>query len=228
MHRVVRIENRMLYEEYRRERSKIAERLAIHDEHNRKQIQMLDQCTPQWLRESIGAAVGGGLQHDMTKLENNSRELNELYLWHGLPATLTLEGKEFETWRLIAEHGFDERVGGDTNGKLYGSGCYFADASSKSNQYSKTTVNADGHHCMLRCRVIMGDPFMVKKPYSGRRPPLNPRTPGLPYDSIFAQEGVTKHGLASNGNAGKQFHNEYVIFNKRQVYPEYAVWYTLE
>ena len=78
---------------------------------------------------------------------------------------------------------------------------------------------------MLRCRVVMGDPNMATKPHRGRRPPLNPRTPSLPYDSIFAEEELTVHGL--NGNGGKQFHNEYVIFNKRQVYPEYAVWYTL-
>ena len=66
---------------------------------------------------------------------------------------------------------------------------------------------------------------MAQKPYKGRRPPLNEATPGLPYDSIFAEENVTVNGRPGNG--GKQFHNEYVVFNGAQVYPEYAVFYTL-
>ena len=60
---------------------------------------------------------------------------------------------------------------------------------------------------MLKCRVVMGDPYIAQKPHTGRRPPLNPRKPGLPYDSVFAEEDVTVHGMQSNG--GKQFHNEY-------------------
>ena len=51
-----------------------------------------------------------------------------------------------------------------------------------------------------------------------RRPPDNPSTPGQPYDSIFAEQGV--------GNHGTQQHNEYVVFHGQQCYPEYIVWYT--
>ena len=153
---------------------------------------------------------------------------NELMLWHGTSAKITLEdGTEQDTWRILAKHGFDERVGGDSNGGLYGKGIYLADASSKANQYSTAPIcnaplNADGHHCMLLCRATMGSPFMAKEPLQGiRRPPDNPATPGLPYDSVFAKEGFT-----TNFN-GKQFHNEYVVFSGAQIYPEYVVWYTL-
>ena len=46
---------------------------------------------------------------------------------------------------------------------------------------------------------------------------------GLPHDSVFAQEKVTDRG---RGGPGSQFHNEYVVFNRAQVYPEYVIWYT--
>jgi serine/threonine protein kinase len=230
--RVVRIENRLLFEDYQRERKKIAQRLSGSQE-AAAGVEMLSGHQPAWfstddlerfIMNELSQSSGTGQNFQFP--EDDSAEINEFYLWHGLPATIVLEdGTTHETWRIIAQHGFDERIGGDTNGELYGSGCYFADASSKSNQYSKNTVNEDGHHCMLRCRVVMGDPYMAQKPYKGRRPPLNEATPGLPYDSIFAEENVTVNG--GPGNGGKQFHNEYVVFNGAQVYPEYAVFYTL-
>ena len=70
----------------------------------------------------------------------------------------------------------------------------------------------------------MGSPFMAKEPLEEiRRPPGNPATPGLPYDSVFAKEGFTTNHFSGK----KQFHNEYVAFNGAQIYPEYVVWYTL-
>jgi hypothetical protein len=120
--------------------------------------------------------------------------------------------------------------GAGTPWALYGGGTYLADAASKANQYatSPTTdhpLNADGHHCMLSCRVTMGDPYMTPGPLKGkRRPPNNPATPGLPYDSVFAEEEVTDNG--QGGGPGSQFHNEYVVFAKAQVYPEHVIWYT--
>lgn len=66
---------------------------------------------------------------------------------------------------MIAQDVFDERVGGDSNGGLYGKGTYLADAASKANQYAtapiaKPPMDADGHHCMLSCRATMGDPYI--------------------------------------------------------------------
>ena len=104
-------------------------------------------------------------------------------------------------------------------GGLYGAGNYFADASSKSHQYSKQTTPA-GHHCMLLCRVTMGSPYLTNGTHSNERlPPDNPQTPGVPYDSIFAETGVA-HG-------GGQLHNEYVVFKSDQVYPELLIYYTV-
>ena len=73
---------------------------------------------------------------------------------------------------------------------------------------------------MLYCRVVMGEPYMTATHHSDeRRPPDNPSTPGLPFDSIFAEKGV--------GNSGTQAQNEYIVFDNRQCYPEFIVWYTV-
>ena len=73
---------------------------------------------------------------------------------------------------------------------------------------------------MLLCRVIMGSPFLTDHTHNQQRlPPDNPQTPGAPHDSIFAETGVA--------NGGGQLHNEYVVFNSDQVYPELLIYYTV-
>ena len=139
---------------------------------------------------------------------------NELWLWHGTKP---------DTADILAEEGFDERVARDTG--LYGAGSYFADCSSKSHQYRGTHRGArveapesmrEGKHCMLLCRVLMGDAFQTTTTHNDRSCPT--RKPPCGKDSIFAEEGVA--------NGGQQTHNEYVVFRSQQVYPEYIVWYS--
>jgi hypothetical protein len=222
VHRVVRVENAPLFESYQRERVKIRRRLD-HTRAAGTAVAGLEEHTPDWLAAHTGfpAVIDS--------------ESNEFWLWHGTSASINITHPDGsvqrqETWEVLARHGFDERVGGDSNGGLYGKGIYLADAASKANQYATAPIatppmNAAGHHCMLSCRVTMGDPYRTPGSLQGqRRPPNNPATPGLPYDSVFAEEGVTDNGLG--GGPGSQFHNEYVVFSKAQVYPEYVIWYT--
>ena len=134
--------------------------------------------------------------------------LNEFRLWHGTTP---------QTAGILADAGFDERVASSAG--LYGAGLYFADAACKSNQYA-TSTNAQGEHCMLQCRVLMGNQFDITTTHQNeRRPPLNPATPGQPHDSIFAQTAIA--------NGGTQQHNEFIVFRSNQVYPEFIIWYTL-
>ena len=137
-----------------------------------------------------------------------STDINEFYLFHGTSS---------EKARLICEHGFDERVA-NLNG-LYGAGSYFASNSCKSHQYSNQYKDSPTW-VMLVCRVVMGSPYCTSTQHNQqRRPPDNPATPGRPFDSIFTQHGV--------GRVGQQQHNEYVVFDRHQVYPEYIVRYTV-
>jgi hypothetical protein len=209
VHRVVRVENAQLFESYQRERAKI--RRWMHGAAGEHDVTRLTEHVPDWLAAKRGfpAVIDA--------------DTNEFWLWHGTTATIDIKHadgtvQQQETWEVLARHGFDHRVANDSG--LYGAGSYFADASSKSHQYAAAT-NAAGWHCMLSCRVTMGDPYMTPGQLKGeRRPPPNPATLGLPYDSVFAEEGVTNNGH------GAQFHNEYVVFAKAQVYPEYVIWYT--
>eukprot|EP00961_Rhodomonas_salina_P125928 1696749-Rhodomonas_salina.1 len=135
--------------------------------------------------------------------------VNELFLFHG---TSTLK-----VGKLIAEQGMDNRVADDKG--LYGAGCYFADWSCKSAQYTDKASPSSGTHVFLLCRVLMGFPCMIRgNAIHKRRPDQNEDT-NRPYDSIFAQKGVA--------NQGDQKHNEYVVFESTQVYPEYLVQFTL-
>lgn len=138
-----------------------------------------------------------------------SAELNELFLFHGT---------SHDTAQTIAHHGFDERVAALSG--LYGAGSYFADCSCKSHQYAQRAATAQGEHVLLLCRVTMGWALATKEQHKNqRRPPDNPALRKRPFDSIFAQSGVAR--------AGQQEHNEFVVFDRNQVYPEYMIFYTV-
>eukprot|EP01048_Picozoa_sp_COSAG05_P006301 COSAG05_NODE_404_length_10192_cov_3.830377_4_plen_327_part_00 len=182
------------------------------------------QALGEKLQNSMPVLLGG--RPKLPLLQNCNRIidplLNELWLWHGTSP---------KTADILAKDGFDERVA-NLQG-LYGGGSYFADASSKSAQYSKVT-NRDGHYCMLYCRVTMGSAFRATGEMVGiRRPPPNPAlsggggggssaqgrgVSGTPHDSILAESGVA--------NNGRQGHNEYIVFHPGQAYPEFIVWFT--
>ena len=133
-------------------------------------------------------------------------DMNEFYLFHCTSATKA---------GIIAEHGFDQRV--SKLGGRYGAGNYFASNACKSHQYSEPSPGS-GIRVMLVCRVVMGLPYCAASLHkNARRAPDNPETPGRPFDSVFAEAGVIANGDKS--------HNEYVIYDQSQVYPEYVVHY---
>jgi len=198
VHKVERVENMMLWKNYMRQKEALQDQFKVH--------------SPTVLN------LPGNLLGSHDRIIDQST--NEFWLWHGTSAA---------TAAILAKQGFDERVA--SLGGLYGAGSYFADASSKSHQYAQG--NQQDQCCMLYCRVIMGSAFMATKNMSQtRRPPSNPAfggaaggrgaqgrgVAGTPHNSIMAASGV--------GNGGQQGHNEFIVFESRQVYPEFIVWYT--
>ena len=109
-------------------------------------------------------------------------------------------GTSLAAVNAIVAQGIDPRVGND-NGR-YGSGAYFADCVCKSLQYTK--------ECLLLCRVILGKPHDLGRTHRPRirRADVDPAT-GVPYDSVM---GV-----------GDGDHQEYVVYDGAQVYPEYVI-----
>jgi hypothetical protein len=123
-----------------------------------------------------------------------STAVNEFFLFHGT---------KLEVATTIAQEGFKLEYA-KPNG-LYGGGIYFADAACKSMQYC-----SGGTKVFLISRVLMGSACRIKTHNSGKT--VAPEG----CDSVFAETGKARNG--------KQFHNEYVVYDASQIYPEYLVY----
>lgn len=158
--------------------------------------------------------------------------VNEFFFFHGLNASHVPS---------IAKFGFDPRFC-SLNG-MFGGGVYFAENSSKCNQYNHVGACAvsgykdqmAGHQCkcsksdlaqMVVCRTVLGD-TLVEGNYRGNSPGQywhgrrqEPEKPGGGvYNSVLG-ESKTNFGPA----AALQL-REYVVYESSQLYPEYVCHY---
>lgn len=143
-----------------------------------------------------------------TSVGNGVGHYNERFLFHGSPFL-----------HSIVTRGFDERhayIGG-----MFGAGIYFAENSSKSNQYVYGIGGGTGcpshqsrscYVCprqMLLCRVALGRSFIQFNAMKvAHAPPGHHSVVGLP-------------------SAGGLNFAEYVIYRGEQAYPEYRITYLL-
>ncbi|KAI6653202.1 glutaminase kidney isoform, mitochondrial isoform 1 precursor [Oopsacas minuta] len=140
--------------------------------------------------------------------ETNHNHANEHMLFHGSPMI-----------HAIVEGGFDERhsyIGG-----MFGAGVYFAENSSKSNQYVFGIGGGDGcsehkdkscYICerqLLFCRVTLGKPYVIT---SACRMAHSP--PG-------------HHSVVGRPSACGLAFTEYVIYRGEQAYPEFRITYKI-
>ncbi|KAF4106883.1 poly [ADP-ribose] polymerase tankyrase-2 isoform X2 [Onychostoma macrolepis] len=140
--------------------------------------------------------------------EENHNHSNERMLFHGSPFV-----------NAIIHKGFDERhayIGG-----MFGAGIYFAENSSKSNQYVYGIGGGTGcplhkdrscYTCqrhLLFCRVTLGKSFLQ---FSAMKMAHSP--PG--HHSVTGRPSVNGLALA-----------EYVIYRGEQAYPEYLITYQI-
>ncbi|XP_056222755.1 poly [ADP-ribose] polymerase tankyrase-2-like isoform X2 [Seriola aureovittata] len=140
--------------------------------------------------------------------EENHNHSNERMLFHGSPFV-----------NAIIHKGFDERhayIGG-----MFGAGIYFAENSSKSNQYVHGIGGGTGcplhkdrscyvcHRHLLFCRVTLGKSFLQ---FSAMKMAHSP--PG--HHSVTGRPSVNGLALA-----------EYVIYRGEQAYPEYLITYEI-
>eukprot|EP00794_Sanderia_malayensis_P005571 gene5571-6259_t len=140
--------------------------------------------------------------------ESNTSQANERMLFHGSPFV-----------NAIVQKGFDERhayIGG-----MFGAGIYFAEHSSKSNQYVYGIGGGSGcplhkdrscyecHRQVILCRVTLGKPFFQNTAMKMAHAP-----PG--HNSVVGRP-----------NAGGLSYPEYVVYRGEQAYPEYLVTYKI-
>eukprot|EP01135_Chromosphaera_perkinsii_P010150 Nk52_evm16s2039 gene=Nk52_evmTU16s2039 len=141
----------------------------------------------------------------------------EFFLFHGSCSRNT---------DAIIVQGLDNRVTSE-HGKMFGKGIYFAENSSKSNQYADCSFCGydncngcvDGVFVMFLCRVVLGEPYITsQKIVNLERPPPKPSGGYGLYDSVFgeSQEHIPDSALK---------YREFVVYNQFQVYPEYIIYY---
>lgn len=141
--------------------------------------------------------------------EENHSQSNERMLFHGSPFI-----------NAIVQKGFDERhayIGG-----MFGAGIYFAENSSKSNQYVYGTCGGTGcpihkdrscyicHRQMLLCRVTLGKSFLQ---FSAMK---------------MAHAPPGHHSVIGRPSVGGLSYPEYVVYRGEQAYPEYLISYQIE
>ncbi|CAH1165751.1 unnamed protein product [Phyllotreta striolata] len=140
--------------------------------------------------------------------EENGNQSNERMLFHGSPFV-----------NAIVQKGFDERhayIGG-----MFGAGIYFAEHSSKSNQYVYGIGGGTGcpahkdrscyscHRHLLLCRVTLGKSFLQLSAMKMAHAP-----PG-------------HHSVAGRPSLGGLNFPEYVVYRGEQAYPEYKITYQI-
>ncbi|KAL1520928.1 hypothetical protein AB1Y20_022488 [Prymnesium parvum] len=145
--------------------------------------------------------------------------LNECFLFHGTSAVMV---------PIIADSGYDERVATLKGG--FGAGIYFADQGCKAKQYASKDPANDGLRVLLINRVLLGDPACVNDAMRRvRRPPERGGdfAPGVTFDSVMAKSFDIVYGHPIIGSEDSQVeHREVVIYDHRQVYPEFIVWFS--
>ena len=84
--------------------------------------------------------------------------VNEVYLFHGT---------SIEAAKGIAETGFRIDLAGSKAGKAFGAGAYFAERSTKSDEYTTPHAHTLGivsetHYAMILCRVCLGEVYRIE------------------------------------------------------------------
>ncbi|EFX87441.1 hypothetical protein DAPPUDRAFT_221703 [Daphnia pulex] len=140
--------------------------------------------------------------------DENGGQSNERLLFHGSPFV-----------HAIVQKGFDERhayIGG-----MFGAGIYFAENSSKSNQYVYGIGGGTGcpshkdrscyscHRQLLLCRVTIGKSFLQ---FSAMR---------------MAHAPPGHHSIVGRPSTGGLTYPEYVVYRGEQAYPEYLISYQI-
>lgn len=130
--------------------------------------------------------------------------INEVYLWHGTHVRTALS---------IAQKDFNMDLAGTGRGSMYGAGAYFAESSTKADEYGFDEPGGyyDGIRAMLLCRVTMGKMYYTSK--FGEETAVDNVKSGT-HDSVLGD--LAKH---------RKTFREFVVFNADQVYPEYVVLY---
>jgi len=139
--------------------------------------------------------------------------VNEAYLFHGTSP---------EAANGIIHSGFRIDLAGSATSAAFGRGAYFAEASSKSDEYAKCgTDKLSDLYALLLCRVTLGQTIRVEKFYVD-----DASVQTLVDDDILVHNHY--HCLLGDREAVKGTYREFVVFRQEQIYPEFILLYRRE
>eukprot|EP00933_Yihiella_yeosuensis_P077499 TRINITY_DN8800_c0_g6_i1.p1 TRINITY_DN8800_c0_g6~~TRINITY_DN8800_c0_g6_i1.p1 ORF type:complete len:583 (-),score=80.68 TRINITY_DN8800_c0_g6_i1:102-1850(-) len=138
-------------------------------------------------------------------------DVNEAYLWHGTCPRSALG---------IIEEGFKMDLAGDNGASnMFGPGAYFAECSSKSDEYARDDSSGiyKNLHCLLLCRVTLGEMIHMTRGGAATHGMIKAALDSGSYDSVLGDRE------ASVGT-----YREFVVYDEQRVYPEYVLLYSRE
>jgi hypothetical protein len=147
-----------------------------------------------------------GPDWDKEQEEPRNKEVNEFFLFHGTnPAGA----------QNICAQDFRLDLSGCNKGSLYGPGIYFAESSSKADEYAGDDEDGlyRGLYAMLLCRVSLGNPVISTEV----KPDLEHFTKEL--------ESTTHHSILGDREAARGTFREFVIRDTTQAFPAYVIIY---
>lgn len=189
---VQRVENSRLWVQY------ITARASIKAKRPHK-CTSLNKPTPVKTMQNPHAILSGVDNH-----------VNEVYLWHGTSPVAAAS---------IAKTGFNMDMVGKTTGTMFGNGVYFAESSSKSDEYAKADSEGlfPGLCCLILCRVVMGESISMGQ--GGEKV----------HNTIYAAlEGGAFESILGDRAAAVGTYREFMVYTAVQMYPEYIVMYKRE
>jgi len=135
-------------------------------------------------------------------------EVNEFLLFHGSKPSAV---------ESICKSDFMVRLAGANTGTLLGPGIYFAECSSKSDEYAQDDQSGiyQGIYAMLLCRVACGRMYYT----ADVKPDV---------DAILSSATGDErrcHSVLGDREKCRGTYKEYVVFNNDQAYPEYIILY---
>jgi hypothetical protein len=169
------------------------------------------------LRPADSAVQDDTWQHLPGELEKSlDRGRNKCFLFHGPKPELAA---------VISAQGFEERVANDHG--LLGAGVYFAENSSKSDDYVQP--DEKGYCNLFLTRVCLGSPFISNNRLSGlHRPPCVEACESgsacghVRFDSVIGEK------RSNDRRACLERYREFIVFDRIQCYPEFLIRYMRE
>lgn len=133
---------------------------------------------------------------------------NEFYLFHGSKPSSVKD---------ICMNDFLLKMAGAHRGTLYGSGVYFAESSSKADEYAEDDKDGiyRGLYAMLLCRVTLGRLLVTEEV----------RPDGAKLEAACRGPAATHHSVLGDREKARGTYREFVLFGTKQAYPEFVVIY---